>query len=62
MDTNDKSYLQSGRDYFRINYSLASCYNNPRANLPMLLHLHEQGERTNELLAEIVQLLKGQDD
>ena len=53
-----QDYLKKGRDYFLNRYSLGACYNSARANSPMLLHLHEQGERTNALLERIVELLK----
>ena len=48
---------QKARDYFHSKYPAGKCYENPIASVPMLLHLYEQGEKQNELLARIVKLL-----
>ena len=52
------TYLQKGQLYFKDRYSLGNCYNSARTQPPMLIHLFEQGQQTNNLLERIVNLLE----
>jgi len=52
------AYNERAKKYFHEHYHIGALYNQSRAAIPMLLHIWEQGDRTNELLSKILNTLQ----
>jgi len=57
-EENVEDYMRRGKEYTEMHYSLPWCFNNPKSNVPILLHMYLLQEAQKKILKQIHTELK----